>query len=288
MSGVELPRRHRGVVAEVLAEHRLQPGERLDRGVGPQVLVAGQAEVAGDQVVLEAAVVRGGQVAVARGGELVLRLAGDAPLVGGDGHVVAHRHPRARLAVARDLGHHLGGTDARQRLDPLLRGLGAAEREQGLAQVLVDGDRRVGRGVDAAGDRRVDLPEGDLVRGQHHGLEPGAARLLDVVGRRGRRQLRAEHRLAGEVEVAAVLEHRAGDDLADLLAGQPEPCDQAVEGGGEHVLVGRPRVRTAGAGERDPVAADHRGAAGGGGLGLTCHRCALLLRGLRGADLPRH
>ena len=115
----------------------------------------------------------------------------------------------------------------------------------------------------------VDLPEGDLVRGQHDGLEPGAARLLDVVGGRGRRELRPEDGLAGEVEVAAVLEHRAGDDLADLLAGQPEPGDQAVEGGGEHVLVGRPGVRTAGAGERDPVAADHRGAAGGGGRGLT-------------------
>src|SRR5207248_4080387 len=37
---------------------------------------------------------------------------------------------------------------------------------------------------------------------------------------------------------------------------QTETCDQPVQGRGEHVLVGRLGVRTAGARERDSVAAD--------------------------------
>ena len=58
--------------------------------------------------------------------------------------------------------------------------------DQHAAQVVADGERGVGRGVDAAGDAGLDLPEGDLVGDQDRGLEAGAAGLLDVVGRRGR------------------------------------------------------------------------------------------------------
>ena len=95
-------------------------------------------------------------------------------------------------------------------------GLGAARLHQHLAQVLVEADRRVGGGVGAAGDADVDLPERDLVGHEHRGLEAGVAGLLDVVGRGGGGERGAEHGLAGEVEVARVLEHGAGDDLADL------------------------------------------------------------------------
>ena len=79
-----------------------------------------------------------------------------------------------------------------------------------------------------------------------------------------RRQLGAQHALAGQVEVARVLEDGAGDDLAHLLALQPEAGDQPVERRGEHVLVGRLRVRRVGPGERDAVAADDRGLPGRG------------------------
>ena len=46
-----------------------------------------------------------------------------------------------------------------------------------------------------------------------------------------------EHALAGQVEVPAVLEHGAGDDLAEPLPAQAEPVDEPVDRGGEHVLV---------------------------------------------------
>ena len=101
--------------------------------------------------------------------------------------------------------------------------------EQRLAQALAHGDRGVARAVDAAGDAGVDLAEGDLVGHEDRGLEAGAARLLDVVGRRRRVEPRAEHGLAGEVEVAAVLEHRTGDDLAEALPREAEAGDEPVE-----------------------------------------------------------
>ena len=155
-------------------------------------------------------------------GELVLGLAGDAPLLRGDRHVLAHRQAGARLGVAGHLDADVGGAEREGRLGAVAgRALGAVEAQQLAAQLLGDDDGRVRGRVDAAGDARVDLAEGDLVRDEDRGLQPGAAGLGDVVGGRRRRQARAEHRLAGEVEVAAVLEDRAGDDLAEPLAGRP-------------------------------------------------------------------
>ena len=100
------------------------------------------------------------------------------------------------------------------------------------------------------------LAEGDLVGDEDRRLEAGAARLADVVGGRLGRELRAEHRLAGEVEVAAVLEDGARGDLAEALALEAEAGDEAVERGGQHVLVGGLRVGAVRARERDPVAAE--------------------------------
>ena len=110
----------------------------------------------------------------------------------------------------------------------------------------------------------VDLAERDLVGDLDRRLQPGAAGLLDVVGGRLGCEPRAEHALAGQVEVARVLEHRAGHDLAEPLAPQLEPVDQAVDGGGQHLLVGDAGVDGVGAGERDAVAADDGDRAGGG------------------------
>ncbi len=124
------------------------------------------------------------------------------------------------------------------------------------AQVLVDRERRVAGGVDAARDAPLDLAERDLAADRERGLQAGVARLLEVVGRRRVVERRAEHALAREVEVAAVLEHGAGDDLAGALALQAEARDEPVERGGEHVLVRGLGVRAVGARERDPVAAE--------------------------------
>ena len=147
-------------------------------------------------------------------------------------------------------------------LQPAERRALAVGVEQDLAQILVEGDRRVGGGVGAAGDAGVDLAEGDLVGDEDRRLEAGAAGLLDVVGGRLGREPGAEHALAGQVAVARVLEHGAAGDLAEPLALEAEAVDQAVEGGGEHVLVGGVRVDGVGAREGDAVAADDGDAAG--------------------------
>ena len=107
----------------------------------------------------------------------------------------------------------------------------------------------------------VDLAERDLVGDEDRGLEAGAAGLLDVVGRRLGRQLAAQHDFTGQVEVAAVLEHGAGDRLAEALVLEREAGHEAVERGLEHVLVGGLGVGPVRAGEGDPVAADHGGLA---------------------------
>ena len=108
----------------------------------------------------------------------------------------------------------------------------------------------------------VDLSERDLVRDEHGRLDAGVARLLHVVGGRGRAERAPEHALAGQIEVAAVLEHRAGDDLAERLVLKVEAGDETVERRGEHVRVARLGVRSVGAGEGDAVAADDRRLAG--------------------------
>jgi hypothetical protein len=61
-----------------------------------------------------------------------------------------------------------------------------------------------------------------------------------------------------------VLEHGAGDHLTEPFTFEAEPGHQAVDRGGEHVLVGRIGIDRVGAGERDPVAADHGDATGAG------------------------
>ena len=241
-----------------VAEDGLQLRELVGARVRPQVLVALEAEVGGDEVVEEAALVGGRERLVAGDGQLVLVLAGDAHALGGDRLVLAHREPGPRLGVARDLRDDVAGAQVAEQLEPAGHALGPVGLQQHLPQVLVDGDRGVARGVDAAGDAPLDLAERDLAGHGERRLQPGVARLLDVVGGRGVVQRRAEHALAREVEVPAVLEHGAGDDLAGALALQPEAGDEPVERRCEHVLVGGLRVGTVRPGERDPVASEDR------------------------------
>ncbi len=141
-----------------------------------------------------------------------------------------------------------------------LQRLGVVQADQHAAQVLVDRERGVGGGVDAAGDAGLDLPEGDLVGDQDRRPR---GRCRRPAGRR-RPAWSADSREPStlsrvRLKSRRVLEDGAGDDLAELLALQPEAGDQPVERRGEHVLVGRLRVGGVGAGERDAVAADDRG-----------------------------
>ena len=186
-------------------------------------------------------------------GQLVLLGATDPPFARHERGVLAHRQSRAGLGVARDLGHQLLGSQAGERPEPPGDRARPAHVQERSSQVLVQRQRRVGRGVDAAGDADLDLPQRDLVGDQDRRLQTGPAGLLDVVGRGLGRQARAEHRLTSEVEVAAVLQDRARDDLADGLTLQPEPLGQRVERRRQHVLVGGLGVRAVLAGERDPA-----------------------------------
>ena len=267
--------RHGRLVPQLAAERGLQAGQLLRRGVGAEVVVAGQAVERGHQIVHVPGGVGGAEVPVGGRGELVLGLTGDAPLVGGQGLVLAHGHAGARLARAGRLGHELPGAQLGEGAQAVLRGLGGVELQQHAARAVRERDGRVRDRVHAAADGGVELAEPDLVGEGAQGLHAGGAGHLDVGGRGGGGERGAQDGLAGEVEVARVLEDGAGGDLAEALALEPEPRDEAVERGREHLLVPGLGVGGVGTGEGDAVAAQDDGGAqrstgdggAGGGLG---------------------
>jgi len=165
--------------------------------------------------------------------ELVLIRTADAPARRRQGLVLAHRQSCTRLGDAGRVGDEVAGPDRGERLEPCrkrLRGTGADER---VAQPVRDRHGRVGDAVGAAGDAVCDLAEADLVAHVDRRLEARRARLLQLARRGVGVERGAEHRLAGEVEVAAVLEDSTAHDLADPMPGQPEPGGKAVERGGQ-------------------------------------------------------
>ena len=208
MSGVELPAVI--VAPSPLPKTGLSEASFSSDGVGPQVRVAGDAEVGRDEVVEEAALVGGREVLVAGAGQLVLGLAGDAPLGGGERHVLAHRQPGARLDVARGsagprcraAGRRApwpGRPGVRARLSSQQRRAGPRSRRSGAS----DAESTPPAMPD------VDLAEGDLVGDEDGGLEARCRRPAGC--RRPGSSATAREpstRLPGEVEVAAVLEHR--------------------------------------------------------------------------------
>ena len=147
-------------------------------------------------------------------------------------------------------------------LQPVDVGLGPAQPEQGAAQVVAEArsarrrwcprrPRRPPRSGPAA------MPSAAAIAACSPVPHACCRSNAGVYGR----QRAAEHAFAHQVEVAAVLEHRAADHRAQPLAGQTEPVDQPAQGGGEHVLVGRVGVGAVRARERNPVATEHRDAA---------------------------
>src|SRR5690606_20683492 len=85
---------------------------------------------------------------------------------------------------------------------------------------------------------------------------PRATGLLQVVGRRLRRQARAQDTFAGQVEVPRMLEYRPGHHLAKPLAVEVEALNQPLQGTGQHLLVAGRGVDGIGTGEGNAVATD--------------------------------
>ena len=206
--------------------------------------------------------------------ELVLLVAADPPLGRHDRGVLAHRQAGAgarRCAGSRGrsaAGAACDSARARAALDLLRLRSSRMLRRSSLsargASEVVSTPPAIPLSI---------CPSAILLATSDRGLEPGRARLLNVVGGRLRRQSRAEHRLAGQVEVAAVLEDRAGDHFAEHLALEIEPRHERVERRSQHVLVGRLRVGAVLAREGDPTAAEDCHAAG-----ALIHRWLLLDR----------
>jgi hypothetical protein len=103
------------------------------------------------------------------------------------------------------------------------------------------------------------------------------ARLLDSDAGRGRRQLGAEHRLAGQVPVLGVRDHRTADRLVDVHAFEAVLVDQPGQHRGQHLQVRLVGIERVGAAEWDAHAADHRHAPKGlVHLSLRTDRCQTL------------
>ena len=240
----------------LLAEYRLQLRELLGAGIRAHIVVAGDPEEGGDEIVEEAAVVGGGEVLVARGGEGILILAGDAHLARGDGGVVAHRQAGARLGVARLLRDETRGADLAEQLDAVEGRLRRGDLDESLTQVVAHGERSIGGGVRTAGNAAVNAAHGDRVGHLDCRGQAGATCLLQV--ERGGRRIEhgTDDGFADEVEVAGVLEHGTGDHHAELFILQVVTGREAVDRGRQHVLVGSIGVLAVRASERDAVATD--------------------------------
>ena len=90
----------------------------------------------------------------------------------------------------------------------------------------------------------LDLPEGDLVGDEDRRLQAGAARLLDVVGRRGRPTARSRARDSRvRLKSRACLRTAPATTSPSCSPCRPKRATSPSSVGGEHVLVGRLRVR---------------------------------------------
>ena len=246
--------RHRRVAA-LHPEHRLEGGELAWRGVGAQIVVPVQTQEWRHQVVEESAVVGRRHVAVAGGGKFILIGSLDSHLLGGDRRVLPHRQTGARLAIGRNL-HTDGRGQRTDELEPFDVRLRTAQRHQRPTEVVAQPDRRVRRGVDTTCRCHLIAAGGDSVGGRDGGLEARPAGLLNVERRRVGRQRTAQHTLAHQVEIPAVLENRAADDHVQPRTVEVETIGEAGQYRGEHVGVRRLGVGAIGTRERDSVAAE--------------------------------
>jgi hypothetical protein len=141
--------------------------------VHQQRLAAALGHGDGDDLLLEATLLLGGDGAsVALAGEGILVLASEAVLLSHEVAAVAHVHvvvgiPQAVVDHGVDdlaAAHAIATAGVRQRVGG------------------------VGHGLHAAGDDHIGVVQQDLAAREHHGLQPGAAHLVDGDGARRHRQ----------------------------------------------------------------------------------------------------
>ncbi|MCW0417635.1 hypothetical protein NB689_003389 [Xanthomonas sacchari] len=271
--------RGQGAAAADLVEGRLQRGQLLQRGIRAQDVVALHAAERRDQVGEEAALVGGGQLVVRGHRPGVLRIARDVPLLGHVLAVVAHALAGARLGHARELGLELGELEAAGQRAQLVAGaLGAVGRQQPRAQLLAVDDRHLGGGVRTAADARLDLPQRDLVGDGDDAVQAGAAGALQGDARSQRRQPGGQRRLAAQVPVAGMLDHRAHRHFAQLLPVQPVTLDQRAQRAHRHAEVPDIRIRRVLPAKRNADAAEN-------GDGTGCWHGITSREGSRGHGL---
>ena len=165
-------------------------------------------------------VVRRGQPLVRRERELVLLLAADLPLERGERGVLAHRQPGARLGVARDRRREVrrAGSWPAPSAGPAASWRGWPRAGSGAARSLTASGASEVVSTPPAMPTSICAERRSCWRPAMAACRPvPQACWMSYAGVCGV-EPGAEHGLAGEVEVAAVLEHRAGDHLAEPLA----------------------------------------------------------------------
>ncbi len=247
--------------ALALVEGRAQRRDLFQADVVAQVVVAIDAGEGDDEIVHPALAVGGGGLVVALVGELVLLLAGDAPILGHQLRVLAHGQARARLARGGRQRRQLGQRQALEGAEPHAEGLGVLRLDEALGKLLLEDDGRIRRGVGADGDAALDLARGDLGGDGAGRLQARAAGLLHGHAGRGGREPRIEHGLARKVPVARVGDDGAARHLVDVQAGEVVLLHETVEGRRHHVEVRLVGVERVGPAEGNADGADHGGLA---------------------------
>ncbi|MNV55299.1 hypothetical protein D3C71_1475290 [compost metagenome] len=143
-----------------------QPGQFFQGHVRAQVVVAGQAQKWRQQILVPALSVGCSQFLMALKGQLILLGARNAPGLCHQLAVLAHGQTGTRLTVTRKLGDQMPGTQLQEGFQLVARGFPAVGLQQNPAQAFTDADRCIRRGIDAASNAAVDLPQGNFVRHQ--------------------------------------------------------------------------------------------------------------------------
>ena len=194
----------------------------------------------------------------------VLVFAADVPGLDHQLAALTHRQAGARFDHGGQHRLQVARPQSQPRLHAFAKTAAARAAQQALLKRPGIHHRRVAEVVDPGGNAGVDLAERNLVGDQDGRLQAGAAGALYVEPRRLRIQSGRQQRFACQVVVLGMLDHRAGDHIAEPLALQIEALDQRAQGCGQQLLVVGAGVGGVRACERGADPADDGYASGSG------------------------